>query len=266
MNTFHLERHFARIGARARVRPLDRPALAGIALDIAEDDHGELFDLQVARGSEPELIVLNAQPRLRHLVLMARGEAGRKSKFLCGHDERHWFVAGLPENRPVSTVRTAMEALKPRLVAAREVQRRVRPKDRFRRRNEAFVRQGEWFFVPVPNGSTFTPLQVLRDEPISRGRGKPHIVECLAREGGETVYVSAEYPRGLDSRQYAKLIARKPEARHLAWRTMRRNMRVFVKGRVRHPDHATILLEGWHEVLMNTENESAAMRHVAFLD
>jgi len=43
-------------------------------------------------------------------------------KFLCGHDERHWFVAAVP-GRGVSNVRTAMEALKPaavRLESARE--------------------------------------------------------------------------------------------------------------------------------------------------
>lgn len=266
MDTFYLQRHFARIGARAEVRFLDRPVSGGVSLDIAEDRDGELFDVRVARGAEPELLVLNAEPRLRHLVLMARGDDGQKSKFLCGHDERHWFVAAVPEKRPVSTVRTAMEALKPQLVAAREVQRRVRPKDRFRRRNEAFVRQGEWFFVPVARGAAFAPLEILHNEPISRGRGKSHWVEFLSRQGGEQVYVSNEHPQGLDSRQYGLLIARDPRAVHFRWRLMRRGMRVFARGRVSHPDHATIHLEGWHEVLMNTENEAASMKHVAFLD
>lgn len=266
MDTLPLIRSFARIGARARVRFSDRPVTGGVALDIAEDRAGELFDVRVAQGTEPELLVLNAEPRLRHLVLMARNEDGQKSKFLCGHDERHWFVAAVPEKRPVSTVRSAMEALKPRLVAAREVQRRVRSKDRFRRRNDAFVRQGEWFFVPVTQGTAFVPLQILHNEPISRGRGKSHWVEFLSRQGGELVYVSREHPLGLDTRQYQRLLSRDPDARHQDWRTMRRNMRVFARGRVRHPDHATIHLDGWHEVLMNTENESSAMRHVAFLD
>lgn len=47
---------------------------------------------------------------------------------------------------------------------------------------------------------------------------------------------------------------------------MRRDAAVYVKGRVSHADHATITLDGWHQVVMNTENEAAAMRHVAFLD
>lgn len=47
---------------------------------------------------------------------------------------------------------------------------------------------------------------------------------------------------------------------------LQRNPGVYVRGRIRHPDHATITLHGWHQVVMNTENESPAMRNVAFLD
>jgi len=47
---------------------------------------------------------------------------------------------------------------------------------------------------------------------------------------------------------------------------MRRNASVNVRGRVRHADHKTIVLHGWHRVLMNTEGEAKAMRNVAFLD
>jgi hypothetical protein len=35
---------------------------------------------------------------------------------------------------------------------------------------------------------------------------------------------------------------------------------------VRHRDHQTIILDGWHEVAMNTEQQAAAMRQVTFLD
>jgi hypothetical protein len=31
---------------------------------------------------------------MRHLLLMAR--SWTKDKFLCGHDERHWFVCAVP--------------------------------------------------------------------------------------------------------------------------------------------------------------------------
>jgi hypothetical protein len=47
---------------------------------------------------------------------------------------------------------------------------------------------------------------------------------------------------------------------------MVRDAHVFVRGTVRHSDHKTIFLDGWHEVFMNTETRAAAMRNVAFLD
>ena len=47
---------------------------------------------------------------------------------------------------------------------------------------------------------------------------------------------------------------------------MRRNMGVYVRGRVRHADHRTIVLNDWHSVLMNTEVQAKAMRNLAFLD
>jgi hypothetical protein len=50
------------------------------------------------------------------------------------------------------------------------------------------------------------------------------------------------------------------------YRLMVRDPELFARGTVRHPDHATIELHGWHRVVMNTENRASAMRHVAFLD
>ena len=41
---------------------------------------------------------------------------------------------------------------------------------------------------------------------------------------------------------------------------------MFVRGKIRHPDHKTIVLGEWRQVLMNTETQSLAMRHVAFID
>jgi hypothetical protein len=109
-------------------------------------------------------------------------------------------------------------------------------------------------------------MLILRNEPLRRGRGKPHMCDEVVRIGGETVYVCSEYPNGLTEWQYRKLLNRKPKLKSLNWITLRRNPGVFVRGKVRHADHKTIVLDGWHEVLMNTENESLAMAHVAFID
>jgi hypothetical protein len=202
---------------------------------------------------------------MRHLLLMSDQNDG-KHKFLCGHDERHWFVAAVPERAAVSSVKTAFEALKPVAVRQLETRLGVKPRKRNRRRNEAFVRQGEWFFVPMPEGTFVNERLVLRHEPIARGTGKPHICEEVVRQGGELVYVSSQHPQGVTESQRQRLISRRPKLRNLNWVAQRRNPTVLVRGRVRHPDHKTIILNGWHQVLMNTETQSIAMRHVAFID
>jgi hypothetical protein len=262
-----LERAFARMGARVEFGQLmRRNRLSGrmvsedLALDVRQDRHGEYFLISRAQASTTELVVLDVQPRDRHLLLLSRS-AAEKHRFLLGHDERHWFVAGIPESTPVSRVRDAKQALKPDLVQSSE--RGVRTKYRDRRRNAARIRQGEWFFVPAPQVRVEL-LLVLRNEPIARGGGKPHVCEELYRFGGETVYVSPGAPNGLTDEKYRALS--EGERNRWNWRVMRRNPKVYVRGRVRHHDHKTVVLDGWHEVLSNTENLSHAMRNVAFLD
>jgi hypothetical protein len=111
------------------------------------------------------------------------------------------------------------------------------------------------------------PALVLRNEPLTRGTGsKPHWAEFAYRRGGEVVYVSQQYPGGLISASYQKLLKTNPNAKSWSWRPMTRNPEVFVRGRIRHPDHQVITLHCWHSVLMNTESQARAMRHVAFLD
>ncbi len=108
-------------------------------------------------------------------------------------------------------------------------------------------------------------MLILKNEPITRGNGsKPHIAEYCYRSGGTTVYVNRQYPNGVNQETYNKLIKEGTSA--IGWRVMRRDAAVYVKGTIRHADHKTINLAGWHRVMMNTENQSRAMRNVAFLD
>ena len=268
MDTNPLDVKFARIGARLKVadRPTRRPRSAGIvSLDVQADHKGEFFEIVRQPGAEAEIAVLDVQPADRHLLLLVR-EGKEKSKFLCGHDERHWFVAGIPEAASVGTVRQAKEALKPAEVLTAQAGEHLRAKARNRRKNAAFVRQGEWFFLPVP-GFTVNEKLVLPNEPLIRGNGgKPHWAEFCYRTGGETVYVCAKHRNGVTEAQYKGILAGNPKAKGWGWRTMRRNPGVYVRGRLRHADHATITLNGWHRVVMNTEWQSKAMRNVSFLD
>jgi hypothetical protein len=266
MDTGLLETKFDRMGARLKVsdRRNQRARLGFVSLNIRTDRDGEFFEISAAPDSDAEIAVLDVQPADRHLLLLVR-EGKEKSKFLCGHDERHWFVAGIPEKAPVGTVRQAKEALKPAEVQTAQARRGLRSKARDRRKNAAYVRQGEWFFLPETDQVVDEKL-VLRDEPLRRGAGKAHWAEFSYRTGGETVYVCSRHPNGVVEKEYKAILARTPTANRWGWRVMRRNAGVYVKGRIRHPDHATITLHGWHRVVMNTEGQSRAMRNVAFLD
>jgi hypothetical protein len=139
----------------------------------------------------------------------------------------------------------------------------VRPKDRFRRRNVAYLRQGEWFFLPEWL-LVVDERDVLHDEPLTRGRGKAHMLELAFRHGGETVFVNEQHPTGISETEFERLSPAK--RRRGGWEEMVRDPELYAKGAVRHPDHNTLVLHHWHRVLMNTEQEARAMRHVAFLD
>jgi hypothetical protein len=269
MDITALQTKFHRIGARLQVRDLASQVFErGMAiLNVVKDHDEEVFYIALDPRDTPEISVLDVQPADRHLLLMTRNADGEKRKFLCGFDERGFFVAAIPELAPVGNVRQAKEALKPPEVQARQVG--LKAKHRSRRKNAAYVRQGEWFFVPADIEEP-DPLLVLRDEPLVRGRGKPHVAEFCYREGGETVYVCAKYPNGVGGIEYARICKlereTKPVDRSHGWRVMRREAQVYVHGRVRHADHKTVHLAGWHRVLLNTERNARAMRHVAFLD
>jgi hypothetical protein len=266
-----LEKRFEAMGARVRVMRRPRPRWQktedrGFSVDIEKDRQGERFLIRLGAEASPDVQVLDVRPKERHLLLMTRvSDGAEKQKFLCGHDERSWFVAAIPEDSGASNVRTAMEALKPGPVRAAQTRLRIPAKDRARRRTEAYVRQGEWFFLPCPDRQ-FDARMILRHEPLRRGAGKPHMAEELVRAGGETVYVCPAHPNGIKEEAYKALIARMPEARKWRWQVMKRNMIVYVRGRISHSDHRTIPLPCWHRVEMNTETRSRAMRNVAFLD
>jgi hypothetical protein len=236
-----------------------------MVVDVQRDRKGEFFEISLRPAADVRIEVVDVQPARRHLLLLAE-EGARKLKFVCGHDERQWFVAAVPDEPGVASVQTALEALKPAEVHIAQNRQKVKTEDRGRRKTSAYVRQGEWFFIPAPDAPVVEGL-VFRNEPLSRGNGsKPHIVEFCYRHGGETVYVCDRYPRGLTEASYKQLMERRTAARNWAWQVMKRNPQVYVKGRISHPDHKTIMLPGWHRVAMNTEHRSAAMQNMAFLD
>lgn len=183
-------------------------------IGIDQGKHGESFRLRFPSDGSVTAKVLDADRYRRHLLLnvVHRG-LGASQQYLCGHDEFHWFVAALPETPAVATLSEAMESLKPDAVRREQRRTRVKRRQRRKRHTTAYLRQGEWFFVPRP---TFDAARERVEEngSVVRGAGKPHRVEwlCHSRTGG-----------------------------------------TYARGKVSHPDHATIRLDVWHEVFRNTE-------------
>jgi hypothetical protein len=276
MNAKNIESKFAIMGARLKVREIPSRWRQGnrewidpadFAVDIRRDGAGEFFELRVPThlSETLDVSVIQAEPKQRHLLLFVRksGDKPQLDRFLCGHDEREWFVAAVPGG--ASSVRQAMDALQPKDVRDALTQNHVSSRKRYARKNRAFRRQGEWFFVPEPSFVVDQKL-VLRNEPLRRGGGKPHLVEQLYRTGGETVHVCSRHPNGVTPDEYRSILRGQPDANRWGWQVMRRNPGVYARGTVRHSDHATITLPFWHRVVMNTETQSRTMAKVAFLD
>src|SRR5687768_2879097 len=134
-----LKEKFEKMGARVRetalseraVRRLQRrrwrggPDLAAmddempVRLDVQRDGYGEYFELR--RHDDVAVEVVDVDAGGRHLLLRVRrrrdnqrttGDAS-EGTFLCGHDERSWFVAAIPERARAGSVQDAKDALKP---------------------------------------------------------------------------------------------------------------------------------------------------------
>ncbi|HSH95283.1 MAG TPA: hypothetical protein VK968_14115 [Roseimicrobium sp.] len=270
-----ITQHFAAIGAGVEITSINsrdrrigrqwmshREKSTPMLVDVDRQGREEHFT--VTRFSDTEVRVADIDRSCRHLVLTAKAHEDRVTRtFLCGRDESHWFVAAIPEQTEVRTVQQAMNALKPEAVWE-SIRRHNLPESQWNlRHTAAFVRQGEWFFIPRPDKSD-RGQKIRKREPLSRGFGSQfHWCQEVIRDGGELVYVNSKHPQGLTGTEVRRLPLREQAA---TWREMRRGASVLARGYVRHRDHATITLDGWHEVVMNTEGRASAMRHVTFLD
>lgn len=286
MSTALLEKKFATMGARVKInaetprrrsrRRLDTGRT--ISIDILRDKEGEYFDI-LAR-EEAKALVMDVQKKDRHLLLMARDNDGNPLKFLCGHDERHWFTCAVPGK--ASTVLQAKQALKPSEVVRAEQKSGLTVKKSQKRRRKVrggkLIRQGEFMFIPEPNKKV-DEIAILHNEPLVRGGGNPHMAQHLYRFGGITVYVPqvpfnersgidpSELRNGLTETEKAKFIEEHPKSSSWRWNQFRRDMIAYVKGRITHRDHATVDLgDVWHRVAINTENRARGATNVAFLD
>lgn len=273
---------FESMGARIRIGDLklrrwqSLEDLAPFNLNILSDHRGQYYDLQVNRKKVRRLITLDVRAKQRHLLMFCserfRDKNGkwleRDHRVLCGHDEREWFCAEIPEQKRVTTVFQAMDALMPNIVRNSLVRRKVKSGDRLKRKNAGYKRQGEWFFIPDPN---FTPRDDVyhRNEPLMRGVGKPHMAELLVRHGGKVGYGNGRQngPFISDAEYRSRMLADPSGTKFIGWVRMVQDPIVHVKGWIRHPDHKTVVLQGWHRVEPNTEETSAGSgQRITFID
>ena len=263
MNFDGLTKKFEKMGASVSFN--EGMARNGISVNIIN----RKFQITVDDESQLDISIPDVQKDDRHLLMFVKspdlrpGVKEPPQRYLCGHDERDWFVAAVPESSGASNVREAREALKPRSI--REAQKgKLKTKDLNKGRNEVFTRQGEWFFTPV-NIKEPEDYEIHKKEEIRRGGGSPHVVEEIYRRGGTTAYACSKYPDGVTQEKYNEIIKR-DNGSIQDWKSYTVDAAVFGRGWVRHRDHKTINLPGWHRIEMNTENQAMAMRNVTFLD
>jgi hypothetical protein len=259
-------KYFEKIGARITIRKGTSPRDGVVRMNVANDRKGEHFTLTIhpdIKDSEIEVQVLDYDKELRQMLLflryprlIGRFEKGRQVfrradnketedvRLLVGRDEMHWFVAGVTESK---NIRQAFERLRPQAVSIAVRRNGVKTKDWRKRKTKGFVRQGEWFFVPVFFVEDEKTIVIHKNEPIQKAGSKPHYVEEIVRFGGETVYTKGDII--LTEEQYKKT----PADERYQYRQQMRGARVIGRGKVKHPDHHTIELKGWHEIHLSTE-------------
>lgn len=177
------------------------------------------------------LNLLDKHPTMRHVLLQVRSTPVEREvvdHFLLGHDERELFVV---QSNRVNSIRAAIEALKPTEVRRAE------------QKGLKVIRQGDWFFIPLRATFKITSDMILhRNETIGGPNafrwgirvGNPHVAEEQLLIFGDAF-----------DRRSNKWVAVKNQL-----------LSVYVRGKIRHADHATIELRGWHRAVQNITNGS----------
>ncbi|QGJ71114.1 Hypothetical protein PBC10988_28170 [Planctomycetales bacterium 10988] len=253
--------YFQKIGARAVIRPAQGNIQGPLSLDIETDEQGEFFAIYKSRWLDLE--VLDYQTKSRHLLLSVGSVPWNIERFLCGHDEFHWFITGLPSPLMTHTVAQAKESLKPHYVK-RLQERKCRGK--CPRKTDHFIRQGEWFFTACKNAS-FDSHNIERDGVLQRNpESKPHQCDYLYREG-EREYECDRYPKlAFYESEYREILATRRKANRWGWRLLPDRTTLYAKGWVRHVDHTPIYLDCWHRVDQNREQTRLSIANVRYID
>ena len=236
--------HFAECGLPIQIvdknpRRIPRwaqPATPSIAdfftLDVLHNaTPDQTFRLWASPDAEVQVTAKRAQTH--HLLLQVRATPAdqlERATLLLGHDERQLFVVN---TRRVADVDSAIKLLKPPQVVWAE------------RHGLKVIRQGDWFFVPV-RANFQLPKRALtyRQAPIGRPSGAvsghAHIAELQAIDPGEVVE---------------------------RWgRKERVGRAIYVQGKIRHSEHATVELTQWHQAVPNQPEPQLSPLRLGYAD
>jgi hypothetical protein len=150
-------------------------------------------------------------------VTVERYTDSTKRHFLAGMDERHLFITQL--QAPAANVREAHQALKSDEV--RQAEKKSR---------SVAMRQGEWFLIAL----RFDELASV--EAASHGSVAPVV-------RGKGIAAAAGFHA-----------TGRP---HVADEVIRIGTKAYVRGDIKHPDHATVTLREWHRVIPNAQRVEA---------
>lgn len=257
----NLLKKFEKAGLRLRFENINRNSDI-FGMRVSGGMHKEVFEMQP--GHETNTIeVLDSDKDAKQILLMVKEEEREftttewdtkqqthvevkrktdpsKRKFLIGMDERSYFMAPVADNS--INIRDAKEKLRnPNL-----------------KRSDSITRQGEWFFVraheqdfineEVESGRAIKYSKVGIGAVIGNRGGKPHV-------GDEVVRIRTErFPQEDLKPSLERLYRGIRSGRDLS---LPGDM-VFVRGKVRHPDHKTVEFSAWHRVYRNTEDRESA--------
>lgn len=196
------------------------------------------FEITIPAGSRrPDDIFVRESGR--QIVVRRKTEEGTRHMLL-GLDERgHPFVTQLPRN--AISVKQAHDILKPPSVEGKQVRGKGANYRKRGQKAEQILRQGEWFFIEadqatqdllatrenlieknIPIGPAFSGEIARSRGKVRQWRGNPHVAD-------EVLILNANSRR-----------------------------QVYVRGRVKHAEHATLRFTKWMRIERNTEAGAAA--------
>lgn len=217
--------------------------------------------IRLAPGDDSNNIrVLDIDPKKQQLVLMVKEPAREfkiRNRFVSSHapeseqfqtvktpsvarrvlmgmDETHLFVTQLPSNGPITTIKQAHDALRPRLV----------------HETKGWKRQGEWFFVPV----TASEARILASGENCRLSHDRDVEDATSRGTGRVARARFRTHQAKDRMDYFGDPAIRPSVFPAASPDRAiRPTKIFVRGDIKHPDHKNLKLRDWHRVMLNLE-------------